>query len=294
MYREEKIIPPKKVVTVHDISCCGRCAQTVIIPLLSALSVQAVPLPTALLSTHTGGFDDFTFLDLTEQMKDIEKHWSALDISFDGVYTGFLGSEKQIENVAMFAQRCRKRNPGCIFLADPVMGDDGEKYKTYTDSMCLLTRRLIKDADIITPNFTEACILTDTPYRKNPDDEEIRRVFERLSRLTGADIVITGVRIEHPDASDKLKICTVYRQKKGRYSGGFGKAYFGYTDANYPGTGDVFSSVLLSLILQGTEFRLAVERAGAFVSQVADYTYRCETPIREGLLIEPLLKSLIS
>ena len=276
---------PKKVMTVHDVSCFGRCAQTVIIPVMSALGVQTVPLPTALLSTHTGGFEGFTFLDLTNQMTKIHSHWENLGISFDGIYTGFLGSEQQIGTVKSIAEKAKSDNPHTLFLADPVMGDDGEKYKTYTSNMCLLTRGLLKDADIITPNLTEACILTDTPYKAHFDDGELTTLLDRLSALTAGSIVITGIR---GIGKNSGLIYTVFRDR----SSSFGKASAKYIDANYPGTGDIFSSVLMSRLLYGKSLKESIELAGNIVSSMSKYTFSCGTPIREGLLTEAYLPVL--
>lgn len=276
---------PKKVMTVHDVSCFGRCAHTVIIPVMSALGVQTVPLPTALLSTHTGGFDGFTFLDLTDQMAKIHAHWEDLGIAFDGVYTGFLGSEQQIGAVKTIAEKTKADNPSALFLADPVMGDDGEKYKTYTSSMCLLTRELLKDADIITPNLTEACILTDTPYKAHFDDGELASLLDRLSALTHGSIVITGICGVGKNSG---LIYTVFRDS----SVSFGKVAAKYIDANYPGTGDVFSSVLMSRLLYGNPLKESIELAGNLVSAISEYTFDCGTPIREGLLTEAFLPVL--
>lgn len=278
---------PKKVMTVHDVSCFGRCAHTVIIPVMSALGVQTVPLPTALLSTHTGGFDGFTFLDLTYQMTKIQGHWKKLGIAFDGIYTGFLGSEEQIGTVKSIAEKTKYDNPSSLFLADPVMGDDGEKYKTYTANMCLLTRELLKDANVITPNLTEACILTDTPYKNHFDDGELTSLLDRLSKLTDGSIVITGIR---GTGKDSGRIYTVFRDG----FTAFGKVSAEYIDANYPGTGDVFSSVLMSRLLYGNPLLESLELAGNFVSSVSKYTFGCGTPVREGLLIESFSAELAS
>lgn len=163
---------PRKVAAIHDVSCIGRCAATVILPVLSVCGNQVCPLPTALLSTHTGGYTGFTFLDLTSEMPKIAAHWETLDTVFDAVYSGFLGSADQIEIVRTFAKKAKERNPACLFLADPVMGDDGTTYATYTPEMCRRTRQLIADADIITPNLTEACILLDMPYDRQKTEAE--------------------------------------------------------------------------------------------------------------------------
>ncbi len=281
----EKIIIPPKVASIHDVSGFGRCAQTVIIPTLSALGIQCVPLPTAFLSTHTGGFDRFTFLDLTDEMKKTIEHWNELSICFDGVYSGFLGSAEQIHIVADFAAKCKSNNPDCLFLADPVMGDDGVKYKTYTEEMCILTRELVKRADVITPNFTEACILTDEEYCEYPDEIKQRNVLEKLSKLTDAQIVVTGLI----DKTENVKTINSIMLDDKRV---FDKVSFKHVDVNYPGTGDVFSSIVLSMLLEKKNLFDAVRIAGEFTSFAAAYTKECKTPPREGLCFEGLLHEL--
>ncbi len=281
----EKIVIPPKVASIHDVSGFGRCAQTVIIPTLSALGIQCIPLPTAFLSTHTGGFENFTFLDLTDEMKKTVRHWNDLDICFDGVYSGFLGSEEQIGIVSDFAEECKKRNSKCLFLADPVMGDDGLKYKTYTDEMCMLMRELIKNADVITPNFTEACILTDEEYCEFPDEAKQKTVIEKLSRLTDAMIVITGLIEKHDNSK---KITSILLDEKHDFK----KVSCNYIDMNYPGTGDIFSSIVLSMLLENKCLFDSVRVAGEFTSLAAEYTKECKTPTREGLCFEGLLYKL--
>ena len=155
-------IPPK-VAAIHDLSCFGRCALTVIIPTLSALGSQTVPIPTALLSTHTGGFENMFFADLSREMDEISNHFSSLGMEFDAVYSGFLGSEAQIGRVSSFIDKFAKK--GAPILVDPVMGDDGVLYSTYTKELGMGMRQLVQKADIITPNYTEACFLTETEYR---------------------------------------------------------------------------------------------------------------------------------
>lgn len=280
---KEKIHVPFKVASIHDVSGFGRCANTVIIPTLSALGVQCIPLPTAFLSTHTGGFDGFTFLDMTEEMKKTIKHWNDISICFDGVYSGFLASSEQIHIVLEFALDCKRKNPHCLFLADPVMGDDGVKYKTYTDEMCMLTRELIKYADVITPNFTEACILTDEDYCEFPDEEKQKRVISKLALLTDAQVVVTGL----VDKSDNTVSSILLDE-----NGSFKRISCEYVDVNYPGTGDLFSSIVLSLLLENKTLSDAVKTAGEFVTLAASFTKECGTPVREGLCFEGILHKL--
>ena len=280
---KDKIQVPFKVASVHDVSGFGRCANTVIIPTLSALGVQCIPLPTAFLSTHTGGFEGFTFLDMTEEMKKTIKHWNDISICFDGVYSGFLASSEQIHIVLDFALDCKRKNPHCLFLADPVMGDDGVKYKTYTDEMCTLTRELIKYADVITPNFTEACILTDEDYCEYPDEEKQKRVISKLERLTDAQVVVTGL----VDKSDNTVSSILLDE-----NGSFKRISCEYVDVNYPGTGDLFSSIVISLLLEKKTLSDAVKTAGEFVTLAASFTKACGTPVREGLCFEGILHKL--
>ena len=176
-------------------------------------------------------------------------------------------------------------NSNCIFLADPVMGDDGKKYKTYTDEMCMLTRELVKHADVITPNFTEACILTDEEYCDYPDENKQNRILEKLTKITSGLVVVTGL-IEK--TNDKKTINSIMLDEKGS----FFRVSSPYIDVNYPGTGDVFSSVVLSYLLDKRPLYESVKIASEFVSQCATYTKECNTACREGLCFEPLLKKL--
>ncbi len=272
-----------RVAAIHDISCIGRCAGTVILPVLSVCGVQACPLPTALLSTHTGGYTGFTFLDLTNELPRIAAHWDTLGETFAAVYSGFLGSADQIELVRAFAADCKKKEPHCLFLADPVMGDDGACYATYTGEMCQKTRELVKDADIITPNVTEACILLDIPYRTDFSNEELERMTKALSNLSAGLVVMTGI---HRD--DRVGV--MYYERAMETPG----TYFTLRDPNnYPGTGDVFASILLAGLLAGKTAPESVKWACDFIYETACFTTSLHTPVREGLAIEPCLGKLV-
>ena len=271
-------IIPKKVCAVHDLSCIGRCALTVVIPILSQLGAQVIPLPTALLSSHTGGYKDFSFLSLTEEMPKITDHWKALDTEVDCVYSGFLGDEKQIEFVLDFASYCRKKNDS-LFFADPVMGDDGIKYQTYTDKMCELTRDIAKEADVITPNLTEACILLGIPYREHFSKGEIKDMLTALSQGGKTSVVITGV-----SDSDGTIGATYFD----RESGGFGNHFTKKLNVSYPGTGDAFSSVVLGALLKGRNLGESVFSAVSYVYAAVELTHKLGTPVREGILLESL------
>jgi len=291
--KTNNINPVPSALTVHDLSCFGRCALTVVIPVLSAMGIQTIPIPTALLSTHTGGFEGFHFKDLTADMERVSEHLSQLGVRCDAVYTGFLGSEAQINTVSDIIDTFGKRADGTKtpILVDPVMGDDGRLYSTYTDGMMMGMRRLCMKADIITPNLTEACFLTDTPYPDGADMSETEAkafadsLCEKLSRFGADMIVITGL---HYDGS-----------KVGSYgcqvSKGIENAFiFGsdQIDRSYPGTGDLFASVLLGELLRGRDFTYSVERASSFTRDVIGYSSSFDSPIRNGVSFEPLLGEL--
>lgn len=276
-------IPPK-VAAIHDLSCFGRCALTVIIPTLSALGAQTVPIPTALLSTHTGGFENMFFADLSREMDEISSHFSELGISFDAIYSGFLGSDAQIGRVSDFIDRFAKKD--APILVDPVMGDDGALYSTYTKELGEGMRHLVQKADIITPNYTEACFLTGTEYRptdKMSRDEIVElanSLIKKLLRFGQKKIAVTG--FESTDSVLTLGVDSdgIFTDERPKHS------------ASYPGTGDVFASVLLGSILNGESFKDSVHKACGFTAEVIEYTMQFPTPHREGVMLEPCLKHL--
>ena len=278
-------IPPK-VAAIHDLSCFGRCALTVIIPTLSALGAQTVPVPTALLSTHTGGFENMLFVDLIGEMNAIADHFASLGLKFDSVYSGFLGSEAQIERVESFIDRFA--DSSAPRLVDPVMGDGGELYSTYTKELGEGMRRLVKKADIITPNYTEACFLTDTPYRElfGASEAEVEStalsLIEKLSVLGPQKIVITGIETDHKVFSFGNDNGNVFIDSRTKLSAG------------YPGTGDIFASVLLGETLKGKSFKDATLAACKFTAEVIEYTMQFPTPHREGVMLEPCLSKLFN
>lgn len=269
---------PKRVAAIHDLSCFGRCALTVIIPTLSALGAQVVPMPTALLSSHTGGFTDLYFRDLSSDMDNIAAHFDRLDLKFDAIYSGFLGSEAQIEKVERFIDRFG--GEGVPVLVDPVMGDDGELYSTYTAELADGMKRLCHKADVLTPNHTEACILTGEPYVNTADmsEDEVMALGKRLLLALDAygakQVVITGL-----PCGESLFI--------------FGKSEEGgfchrepLLHVGYPGTGDLFASVLLGLMLDGNHFEAAVQGAAELTTIAIEKTLATETPVRDGVVLE--------
>src|SRR6056297_2812865 len=164
--------PVPRAAAIHDISGFGRSSLTLILPVLSTMGVQVCPLPTALLSTHTGGFDDYFFLDLTEHMQPIAAHWKQLKVDFDTIYSGFLGSSAQVEIVRRFIDDFRTGDEDQLIMVDPVLGDDGQLYGPFDSTMVEEMRRLVEKADIITPNVTEASFLLDVPLQETISNEK--------------------------------------------------------------------------------------------------------------------------
>ena len=168
-----------RVAAIHDLSGFGRCSLTIVIPVLSAMGIQCCPLPTAYLSTHTGGFTGNTFLDMTGELEKAMAHWEGLGLTFEAVYTGFMGNARQMALAAEFIRAVR--TPGMLAVVDPVMGDHGKLYRTYTAEMCRAMKTLAGAADVIVPNLTEAAILLDVPYGSlSPTEESFHRTAEAL------------------------------------------------------------------------------------------------------------------
>ena len=279
--------PVKRIAAIHDLSCFGRCALTVISPTLSAMGYQVVPVPTCLLSSHTGGFTDMSFLDLTDNMTDVYGHFDRLDLKFDAIYSGFLGNHTQIELVKKFIDRFGSDDT--VIFVDPVMGDGGELYSTYTEELMRGMIRLCRGAHVITPNLTEACFLTDTEYANTSDmsEAELYGFAEELCLKlthTGADkTVITGLHF----GKDKLCVCGRDNAAKKTYYYCFDRV-----NKNYPGTGDLFASVLLGELLKNGDFEASIRIASDFTRRVMDYSSRFSTPDREGVAFEAFLGEL--
>ena len=268
-----------RVAAIHDMSGFGRCSLTVAIPILSTMGLQCCPLPTAFLSTHTGGFEGFTFLDMTDEMPKVARHWKSLDLGFQAIYSGFLGSERQIGMVADFIRDFR--SPETIVVIDPVMGDHGKVYQTYTPAMCAGTARLARQADVITPNLTEAALLLDMPYEALPSGEAgCREIVERLSLEGQRSVVLTGASCE-PDLTGAM----CFDAKTGRTEA----VQTRRVPQEFHGTGDVFTSVLTGALVRGASLPEAARQAVDFVRACAERTALEALPMREGVDFEPLL-----
>ena len=268
-----------RAAAIHDMSGFGRCSLTVAIPILSAMGVQCCPLPTAFLSTHTGGFTGFTFLDMTEEMPKVAAHWKSLDLRFDAIYSGFLGSEAQIDIVEDIIRAFR--TPDTVVVIDPVMGDDGAAYQTYTPAMCAGMARLAELADVITPNLTEAAFLLGMDYGDLPRGEAgLRQIVRELSMEGKRSVALTGASLA-PGKTGAM--C---------FDAATGETEAVQTDfIAHPlhGTGDVFASVLTGGLVKGKSLTEAAREAMEFIRACAVRTVEQNLPMREGVDFEPLL-----
>lgn len=265
-----------KIAAVHDLSGVGRCSLTMAIPVLSAMGAQCCPFPTAMLSMHTG-YPDYYFVDFTEHMPAYAESWRRQDLRFDAIFTGFLGGERQL---AMVADLIAVFGTGMVFI-DPVMGDHGKAYPTYTAKMCAGMRELVRHADIITPNVTEACILTDTPYTgEELTADEAFAMAKRLTELGAKAAIITGVH-------DGDKVACY-----GHADGGNVMYATSRTPVQYSGTGDLFASVLCGALCLGLTLEIALPMACDFVRSATEFTMHSASPAMDGITFEPLLYQL--
>ncbi len=276
-------MPTPRVAAIHDLSAFGRCSLTIVMPVLSAMGVQCCPVPTAYLSTHTGGFTGNTFLDLTDQMGPVRKHWESLGLTFDGLYTGYMGGVRQAGEAEAFLESFR--GPGCIAVVDPVLGDHGRPYRGITPEICEATRHLADQADVITPNVTEAAILLGEDYGTVRLDSEAacRRWAEALSLGGRRSVVLKGV---------SLAPGTVGAVCFDRGCGETGFVSAPLTPGEFHGTGDLFASVLTGALVEGKSLRQAAQQAADFTALCAARTVAQDLPRREGIDFEPLLRRL--
>lgn len=269
------------VAAIHDISGFGRCSLTVALPLLSAMGIKTSVIPTAVLSTHTGGFKGNTFHDLTSDIEPIAKHWKTEGLTFDAVYTGYLCSPAQVNSVISAIDHIK--NEKTVIVVDPVMGDNGYSYSGFTRSFPSYMLRLCQKAHIITPNITEACMLSGMPYKESGYDKEyIELLLNKLYGLTNAKIVLTGVSFE-----DKKIGAALYED---------GEISFVFADKqskSFHSTGDIFASVLTGAALTGRSLKSSAQIAVNFVSLCIKQTIKDKTDSRFGVNFETQIPSLL-
>ena len=272
----------KKIALINDFTGFGRCSVSVELPIISALKIQVCPLPTAILSVHTG-FKNYFMDDYTDRMKNYIDSWQKNNLEFDGVATGFLGSAEQIEIVGDFLQK----NSSALIMIDPVMGDHGKIYKSYTREMCRQMKKLLTFADLVTPNLTEACELLNLPYPADGviSDSDLATMAANIAAKTrGGKVVITGVTIDFDDGKnisnfiyDGGKVDVVTSPKLG---------------GDRSGTGDVFFAIVAASILNGENLLNSVKKAADFVTKCILHAEKLNLAWNWGLPFEGFLTEL--
>ena len=269
----------KKILTVQDISCVGQCSLTVALPILSACGIETCVLPSAVLSTHTAGFSGYTFRDLTEDMPAIKDHWLKEGIRFDAIYTGYLGSTRQIGYVAdIFADTAAE---GCVKIVDPAMADNGKLYPGFDDAFVEAMKGLCSKADYVLPNITEACFLSGVDYRTQYDRAYIDLLLEKLTAIGCKNIVLTGVSY----APGKTGIVVF---ENGSY------AYYEHEllPNSCHGTGDIYASAFVGAFVRGN----SAYDAAAIAANYTMECIRCTASLDNhwyGAAFEPVLGKLI-
>ena len=273
----------KRIAAVHDISGLGKCSLTVALPVISASGVECSCLPTALLSTHTGEFTDFTFRDLSDELLAIAKHWHSTGAVFDGIYSGYLASAGQVALLETVIDTLASEHTKII--VDPVMADNGKYYSKLGDSMCHAFRRLCGRADIITPNVTEATLLAGMDYHPGPHSEEfLLELFARLSDITNGIIAVTGVM---PDA-EHVGV-SAFDARSGKRS----SSYRDNAPGVFYGTGDIFASAFSALTVRGVSMEKALDTAVSLVGSSIARTVENSSPRRFGVDFEGALPDYI-
>lgn len=275
--------PLQRVAAIHDISGFGKCSMTVVLPILSAAGIEVVCMPTAVLSTHTGGFEGFTYRDLTEDLPAITEHWKSLDLHFSSIYSGFLGSPEQVDIVSNFMDTFNSDKT--LVYVDPVMADEGELYSVFDDHMVDKMRELCEKADLLLPNITEACFLLKQPYQHGPYTRDyIEKLVRGLSDMGPEKVVLTGVYFDN----EKLgAACYDRAEDKVEY------AFSEKVPGQFHGTGDIFGSFCLAALLNGKSLLDSTQFAVDLTTDCILRTVARETNRREGVDFEGVLPEMM-
>ncbi|MEE1138295.1 MAG: pyridoxamine kinase [Acutalibacteraceae bacterium] len=277
-----KLKSQKRIAAIHDVSGIGKCSLTAAIPILSAAGHEAAVMPTAVLSTHTGDITGFTYRDLTDDLIPFMNHWKSLNVSFDGIYSGYLGSVRQIDIVCKFIDEFRSENT--VVVVDPAMADGGRMYTNFDLSFAREMSVLCRKADIIVPNITEAAFLLGEEYIEPPYSKEyIESIMKRLLAFGPKTVVLTGVAFEE----DKIG-CGVCLEN--------GETFYAFSDhypGTYYGTGDIFASALTGAYLRGKDIFESAKLALEFTCDAIRRTYEAQTDTRLGVNFEQGLGGLI-
>jgi pyridoxine kinase len=272
----------KRVITIQDVSCFGKCSLTVALPLISAMGVECAIIPTAVLSTHTGGFTGFTFTDLTEDIPKISKHWQSCDLKFDTIYTGYLGSTKQIDYVIDFIKTFKSDET--LVCIDPAMADKGKLYTGFDDEFPSHMARLCAVADVVVPNITEACLMTKTEYKESYDEAYVKELLLKLCDLGAKKAVLTGIKLENATQGAVLYDSNT-------------KEFYSYYGEQMPmdfhGTGDTFASVFAGALTRGMDIKDALALAVDFTVECIRTTIPFADQHRYGTMFESCIPYLV-
>ncbi len=274
----------KRMAAIHDLSGLGKCSLTVALPVVSASGVECCCIPTALLSTHTGGFTGWTFRDLSDDIVPMARHWNELEVKFDSIYSGYLASPEQgrllEETIDLLA------GENTLVIVDPAMADNGKYYANLGEQMAECFRKLMAKADVITPNITEACFITNTEYRSGPYTMEfVLELIEKLSAYGPKTVAITGISLE------KGKVGVV---AKDMVSGKISVAMNEAKEGIFHGAGDIFASSFAALLTRGAELETALVTAENFVADCIDRTEKRGAPRHYGMDFESALPGYIT
>lgn len=272
----------KRILTIQDISCVGQCSLTVALPIISAMGIETAILPSAVLSTHTGGFTGYTFRDLTEDLPPIAQHWKKENITFDGIYTGYIGSTKQIEYIKNIIDMFENENR--VVVVDPAMADHGKLYYGFDDAFVGEMKTLIEKADYIVPNITEACFLTDTPYFEQYTKEDIEKLLVKLSALGPNNVVLTGISFD-----EGLLGAAMYNKETNTFSYYFNER----VPLLFHGTGDIFASSFFGAVVNGLDMFEASKVAVDFTLEAIKHTIDDSSIHWYGVHFEKALPYLI-
>ena len=273
----------KTLAAINDLSGLGQSSLCAILPIISVMGIQACPLPTAVLSSQTDGYHDYAFQDLTALWPKYFSHWQKEAPTFDCIYSGFLGSVRQIDLIANFIENFARKHT--LIAVDPVLGDGGELYDTMNEEMVVQMRRLITHADLITPNYTELCLLSRTSFQKAPALSLVEAQMRLLAEAGPINIVTTSI----PTSQEDLMLTAVFERDNDKFT----VLPHEMLPAHYPGSGDIFASVLIANLLNGISLISSVQKAADFIYEAIRLSLAQKRPFREGVALEQVLPLLL-
>lgn len=269
----------KRCLAIHDISCVGKCSITIALPVISSAGVECNILPTSLLSTHTGGFTGFTFLDLSDEMNKIVNHFKTLTCVFDSAYSGYLGNISQINFLIELVHYLKERNPNFKMFCDPVMADCGELYPSFDMDFVNNMKELIKVSDVVMPNVTEACLLTGEKYNSKPDKIYAKKLAKKLAKLGPNIVILTGI----------YKFNKIGAVAYDKVNNKFYDAYSDIVPGYYHGTGDLFASAVVGSLMNKLSLKSSIKLAIDLVYKSIYQTNKDELDRKYGVEFEYFL-----